>query len=209
MLTSSAVVPVATSPRLLVNLGAGPRESAWVPPFFAGWRQLRVDLDPSVAPDLLADVTDLSAIETGSADAVWSSHCLEHLFAHQVGQAIAEAFRVLKDDGFLCLVVPDLQSIAEYLAADKLHEVVYESPAGPVTAHDIIYGFAPYIAQGMHRMGHRCGFTPALLLNRLQEVPFAEIVMRRRAGQELAAIARKRAPSSDAERDAFMAALEL
>lgn len=204
--------PDAPSPspqRLLVNLGAGPREGAWVSPYFREWRQMRVDLDPGMEPDLLADITDLSAIETGSVDAVWSSHCLEHLFAHQVNQAISEAFRILKDDGFLCLIVPDLQSIAEFMVNDKLHEVVYESPAGPVIAHDIIYGFGPYLAQGMFKMAHHCGFTPALLLQRLQQLPFGEIVMRRRQFQELAAIARKRAPASDAEREAFIAALEL
>jgi hypothetical protein len=41
---------------------------------------------------------------------------------------------VLKDDGFLCLVVPDLQTIANYIVNDKLDEVIYESPAGPITA---------------------------------------------------------------------------
>jgi len=207
MLTSSDALRPA-SQRLLVNLGAGPRESAWVSPYFREWRQMRVDLDPAMEPDLLADITDLSAIETGSVDAVWTSHCLEHLFAHQVNQAIAEAFRILKDDGFLCIIVPDLQSIAEFMVNDKLHEVVYESPAGPVIAHDIIYGFGPYLAKGMFKMAHHCGFTPALLLQRLQQAPFAEIVMRRRKSQELAAVARKRAPESDAEREALITGLE-
>ena len=92
-----------------------------------------MDADAGAAPDLLADVTDLSAIESGSVDAVYSAHCLEHLYLHQVGTAIGEAYRILGDDGFLCLIVPDLQAIAEYIVNDKLHEVVYQSPAGPVT----------------------------------------------------------------------------
>jgi len=199
----------ANRPKLLVNLGAGPKDQAWLPRMFRDWRQLRVDVDPAVAPDLLADLTDLSSIESGSVDAVWTSHTLEHLFAHQVSQAIGEAHRILKEDGFLCLVVPDLQAIAEYMVSDRLHEVVYDSPAGPVIAHDMIFGFGPYLAQGMFKMAHHCGFTPALLLQRLQQVPFAEIVMRRRPNQELAAIARKRPPSNDAEREALIAALEL
>jgi SAM-dependent methyltransferase len=207
MITASAVKQV-NQPRLLVNLGAGPKESAWLPSFFSDWRELRVDVDPSVGPDLLADLTDLSAIESGSADAVWTSHCLEHLFRHQVGKAISEAFRILKDDGFLCVIVPDLQSIGEFLANDRLHEVVYESPAGPIVALDIIYGFGPYLAQGMTRMAHHCGFTPALLLQTLQTMPFAEIMMRRRANYELAGLARKRAPANEAERDALLAVLD-
>jgi SAM-dependent methyltransferase len=195
--------------KLLVNLGCGPKGSAWLPAMFAEWRELRVDIDPGAAPDILADITDLSAIESGAADAVWSSHCLEHLYLYQVGTAIAEAYRILGEDGFFCMIVPDLQTLAEYLVNDRLHEVVYESPAGPVVAHDMLFGYGPYLAQGHLAMAHNCGFTPTLLLQNLQAAPFAQIVLRRRANYELAALACKRAPADDNEREALLAALEL
>lgn len=198
-----------TRTRLLVNLGSGPKGSAWLPAMFADWRELRIDADPKAAPDLLADITDLSAIESGSIDAIWSAHCLEHLYLHQVAGAIAEMHRILADDGFLCLIVPDLQVLAEYIVNDKLHEVVYQSAAGPVTAHDIIFGYGPYIAKGHGGMAHRCGFTPGLLIRELQKSPFAEILLRRRPNHELAAVARKRPAPSDAARDALLEALEL
>ena len=79
----------------------------------------------------------------------------------------------------------------------------------PVTAHDIVFGYAPSLAQGHFSMAHNCGFTPTLLLQQIQKAPFAEIVLRRRANHELAAIARKRAPADEAERKAFLAALQL
>jgi SAM-dependent methyltransferase len=198
-----------TRGKLLVNLGSGPKGSTWLPAMFAEWRELRVDIDASVAPDILADITDLSAIESGSADVVWSAHCIEHLYLFQVGTAIAEAHRILSDDGFFCMIVPDLQSIAEYIASDRLHQVVYQSPAGPVLAHDIVFGFGPHLAQGRFAMAHNCGFTPTLLLQKLREAPFAEIVLRRRAGHELAGVACKRATAGEAEREALLAALEL
>ena len=124
-------------------------------------------------------------------------------------KAIAEIYRILSDDGFFCLIVPDLQIIAEYIANDRLHEVVYESPAGPVIAHDMLFGFGPALAQGRSSMAHKCGFTPTLLLQKLQESPFAEIVLRRRPNYELAGVACKRASPGDAEREAFLAALQL
>ena len=198
-----------TGAKLLINLGSGPKGGAWLPAMFAGWREFRIDVDPDVAPDLVADITDLSGIPTGSADAVWSAHCVEHLYLHEVGRAIAEVHRILADDGFLCLMVPDLQSIAGYIVNDRLHEVIYQSPAGPVTAHDMLFGFTPALAQGRTSMAHNCGFTPSLLLQQLRESPFAEIVLRRRANHELAAVARKRAPADAAEREALLAALEL
>lgn len=195
--------------KLLVNLGSGMKGTSWLPAMFAEWRQLRVDSDASVAPDLLADVTDLSAIESGSADAVWSVHCFEHLYLYEVEKAITEVYRILTDDGFLCLIVPDLQAIAEYIAGDQLHAVVGESPAGPIIAHDLIFGFGPHLAQGHFGVARKCGFTPALLLEKLREAPFAEIMMQRRPNRELAAVACKRPPADDAEREALLNALEL
>jgi hypothetical protein len=196
--------------KLLVNLGSGPKGAAWLPAMFADWEQLRVDIDPDAAPDVLADITDLTAIPSGSADAVWSAHCIEHLYLHEVGRAIAEAHRILANDGFLCLIVPDLQSIASYIVNDRLHEVIYQSPAGPVTAHDMLFGFGLALARGRDSMAHNCGFTPSLLMQKLQEEGrFAEIVLRRRSNHELAAVASKRAPADAAEREALLAALEL
>ena len=196
-------------PKMLINLGAGEKGAAWLPAMFADWREVRVDVDATMAPDILADMTDLSAIESGSADAVWVSHGIEHLYLFEVSKAIAEIYRILADDGFFCVIVPDLQIIAEYIASDRLHEVVYQSPAGPVIAHDMLFGFGPHLAQGRSSMAHKCGFTPTLLLQKLQEAPFAEIVLQRRASQELAAVASKRAPADDAERQALLAALQL
>jgi SAM-dependent methyltransferase len=202
--------PTAGRQKLLVNLGCGWQGTSWLPALFSNWRELRVDVDPEVAPDVVADITDLSPIETGMVDAIWSSHCVEHVYLHQVRQAVAEAYRVLRDDGFWCMIVPDLQAIAHYMANDRLHEVVYEAPAGPVTAHDMIFGHGLSIARGRTSMAHRCGFTPTLLLQQLQTAPFAEFVVRRRPNQqELAAIALKQPSASDAAREAFLASLEL
>jgi len=196
-------------PKMLIKLGAGEKGAAWLPAMFADWREVRVDVDATMAPDILADMTDLSAIESGSADAVWVSHGIEHLYLFEVSKAIAEIYRILADDGFFCVIVPDLQILAEYIASDRLHEVVYQSPAGPVIAHDMLFGFGPHLAQGRSSMAHKCGFTPTLLLQKLQEAPFAEIVLQRRASHELAAVASKRAPADDAERQALLAALQL
>ena len=196
--------------RVLVNAGCGPRAGGKLPVYFDAWQQLRVDIDASVEPDILADLTDLSPIPDGSADAVWAAHCIEHLYQHQVTLALREFRRVLREDGFVCLIVPDLQSVAQYVAADRLHEPLYQSPAGPVTAHDILYGFGPAIASGRTSMAHRCGFTPGMLQRCFHGLPFGEVVVRRRSTElELAVLARATPSKDDAERAALMAALEL
>jgi SAM-dependent methyltransferase len=193
-----------------VNAGCGPLEAGKLPAYFDGWRQVRVDSDPGVRPDVLADLTDLGPIPDASADAVWAAHCVEHVHEHQVPRALAEFRRVLRDDGFACIIVPDLQALGRYLTGDRLHEPVYVSAAGPVTAHDMIFGFGPAIASGRTAMAHRSGFTPGTLQRCFRGLPFAEVLLRRRDAQlELVALARASAAPDDAARVALMHALGL
>jgi SAM-dependent methyltransferase len=195
---------------VLVNVGCGPRNGSILPAYFDGWQQLRVDVDAAVQPDIIADLTDLSPIPDGSADAVWAAHCVEHLYEHEVTIALAEFRRVLREDGFVCVIVPDLQEVARYVVADRLHEPLYHSPAGPVTAHDIFFGFGAAIASGRTSMAHRCGFTPSSLQRSFQQQQFGELLVRRRSTDlELAAVARATPAKDDAERAALMDALQL
>jgi SAM-dependent methyltransferase len=187
------------SERVVVNVGCGPLNANDLPAYFADWTRLRVDVDLAVKPDIVADLTDLSPIADGSADAVWASHCIEHLFEYQVPVALAEFRRVLRPDGFVCIIVPDLQTVANYVVADRLHEPLYDSPAGPVTPHDILFGFGAAIASGRVSMAHRCGFTPTMLQRAFEPVLFGEVLLRRRAAHlELVALARV-TPSPDHE----------
>jgi hypothetical protein len=180
-----------TRQKIVVNVGSGPPGSLPRSAFFRDWHQVRVDIEESAQPDIVADITDLSALEDNMADAVWSSHSLEHLYQHQVGGALGEFHRILNDDGFMVALVPDIQTVAEMMGTDRFHEVVYDSPAGPVTAHDMVYGFGPAVAAGHRSMAHRCGFTPSILVNFLDQTPFGEYAIRRLPSLELVIVARK------------------
>lgn len=192
---------------MVLNAGCG--GSAALPAFFGKWRQIRVDLNPDVQPDLVASITDLAAVPDASIDAVWSAHCLEHLFAYEVPRALGEFRRVLKTSGFACIIVPDIQAIAEYIAQDRLCETIYESPSGPVTAQDVLWGFGPALERGELTMAHRCGFTPTAFMQRLNGANFAEFVLRRRSNLELAAVALPQVCGDEARRESLLACLEL
>ncbi len=194
--------------KIFANLGCGPKGSRR-PPLFEGWSELRVDIEPDVDPDILADITDLSAIPSNSVHGAWSSHCVEHLYQHQVGPALAEIHRILHPEGFVCILVPDLQTIASYIAADKMHEPLYESPAGPITPHDVVFGFGREIAKGYTYMAHRCGFTPSAMVEHLQAAQFGQFLVMRRPNFELAVLAHKTTWASDAEREALAQQLRL
>ncbi len=134
----------------VLHVGCGPADKRAMPMGFQGdqWREVRCDIDPEVQPDIVADMTDLSTIDSGTFDAVFSSHNIEHLFAHQVPIALREFSRVLGDDGFLVLTCPDVQSLGEALAQGRLLETLYESPAGPIAAIDILWGHRTSMARG-------------------------------------------------------------
>jgi hypothetical protein len=105
----------------------------------------------------------MSDIADRSVDAIFSSHNIEHVYPHEVVQVLQGFSRILADDGFVVLTCPDLQTVCEAVAQDKLLEPLYVSPAGPIAPLDILYGHRPSIAAGNHYMAHKCGFTFSVL----------------------------------------------
>ena len=144
------------------------------------WSEIRLDIDASVAPDVIGTMTDMSAVATASVDAVFSSHNIEHLYPHEVPLALSEFLRVLKPDGFFVVTCPDLQSVCKLVAEDKLTEPAYTSPAGPITPLDILYGHRPPMARGNLFMAHRCGFTEKVLSGTLQSSGFKRVASMKR-----------------------------
>ena len=136
------------------------------------WKEIRLDIDKNVNPDIVGTLTDMKLVETGSVDAVYSSHNIEHIFPHEVPIALREFYRVLKDDGIVVITCPDIQSVGEAVAQDKLFETLYESPIGPVTAFDILYGHRETTAGGNVFMIHKGGFTYSTLNKALYDAGF-------------------------------------
>ena len=190
--------------KTFLHVGCGPaRKENTTAEFSSGsWHELRFDIDANVNPDYIGTMTDMSAIEDSSVDAIYSSHNIEHLYAHEVADALLEFKRVLNQDGFLVLTCPDLQEVAKLVAEDKLLEPAYTSPAGPIAPLDILYGFRPSIAHGNTYMAHRCGFTETVLRGTLAANGFASVAtMRRPAAFDLWAIASIPALSEERLRD--------
>ncbi len=194
---------------LVINLGAGHDGAGRLPDYFAGWRELRVDVDPDTSPDIVADLTELGEIPSGFGDVVWASHCVEHLYHHEVPAALREMRRILAPQGFACLRVPDLQTVAAFIAQDRMHETIYQSNAGPITAHDVIFGYGGDVARGRHAMAHRTGFTPTVLVNCLKEAGFESFLVRRTKALELVALAPKTMWSGAADPGAILDTLGL
>jgi SAM-dependent methyltransferase len=160
-----------------LHVGCGHATKPKTTPVFAGpdWQEVRLDIDPDVKPDIVASITDLSVVDSGSMDAIFSSHNVEHLFEHEVPIAFGEFRRVLKPDGYVVITCPDLKSVARLIAEDKLDEPAYVSAAGPITPHDILYGHGASIRDGRIYMAHRGGFTAKSLYRTLAQAGFGTV----------------------------------
>lgn len=193
---------MTTADRRVLHVGCAESDPARLFPAFDGWTEVRLDIDPSCKPDIVSSMIDMGAVETGSFDAIWCCHSLEHLEHHEIAPALSEFRRVLRLDGFALIAVPDLQSAAEEIALGKIDDPLYVSPAGPVAALDLIYGFRPFLKDGKSNMAHRTGFIGMSLARHLQQAQFAEVVVvRYRARRELWAEARTNPGSPHLMRD--------
>ncbi len=168
---------------VLLHIGCGPKRKNQTTRGFNtdAWQEVRLDIDQSVSPDVIGSMTDMSAVETGSVDAIFSSHNVEHLYPVEVPVAFAEFARVLKEDGFAVITCPDLKSVAKLVAEDKLTEPAYVSPAGPITPMDILFGHQASVARGNHYMAHKGGFTEKVLVQSLLQAGFKTTISMARA----------------------------
>jgi SAM-dependent methyltransferase len=165
----------------VLHVGCGVFETEKLPLMFrdAAWREIRLDIDPDVKPDMIASITDMQVIPDATVDAVYSSHNVEHLYPHDVPLALREMNRVLRPNGFAFIRVPDLQEVARYVAEGKLEDPLYISPVGVIAPLDILYGHRPALARGNTFMAHRTGFTGATLGTALIAAGFVAVMMQR------------------------------
>ena len=160
-----------------LHVGCGQNDKSKTTDIFASdeWEETRLDIDESVKPDLVSSITDMSIIKDGSFNAVYSAHNIEHLYAHEVPIAFKEFKRVLKGDGIVFIRCPDLYTIAKFIVDGKVVQPMYQSPAGPVTPIDALFGMRPFLVNNPY-MAHKIGFTSELLVGTLKENGFASAI---------------------------------
>lgn len=165
----------------VLHVGCGVKKPGRLHAMFTSdeWNEIRLDINPDARPDLVADITDMRIVDSGSMDALYSSHNLEHLYPHQVGRALGEFRRVLKPGALALVAVPDLQMVAALIAEDKAAETLYTSPLGPVTPLDVVYGHQTALARGNMFMAHRTGFTASTLGKALVDAGFGSVRLSR------------------------------
>lgn len=118
-----------------------------------------VDIDESVNPDYRCDARCLP-FDHKSFDMIYSSHVLEHIRHADMLPTLDEWCRVLKDDGEMRLILPNVKWAAEQIVTGHYDEkVINVLWGGQENAHDYhCNGFTPQLleellkARGFKRM---------------------------------------------------------
>ena len=170
--------PGSGAARRVLNVGGGSKGVA-LPPHFRDWEQLLLDIDPRGGADLVCDARALrESVDANTFDAVYCSHNLEHYYRHDVDRVLQGFLHVLKADGFAEIRVPDIGELIKLLAKNDLdvEQEIYKAAIGSITAHDMLYGYAPEIeASGQDFYAHKTGFSRNSLIRALRTNGFREI----------------------------------
>lgn len=164
------------SQKKVLNVG-GNNKSIALPPQYAGFEHLLLDIDPTGQPDLCCDARKLGTLEASQFDAIYCSHNLEHYYRHDVAAVLAGFRHVLKDGGFVHIRVPDMAEVFRRVVAEGLDidDALYQSAAGPIMALDVIYGYQLQIERsGQEFFAHKTGFTQKSLLLALHRAGFSQ-----------------------------------
>lgn len=167
----------AASERRVLNVGGGSKSIA-ISPHFDGWKHLLLDIKAGVGVDVVRDARELDSLEAGAFDAIYCSHNLEHYYRHDVDRVLQGFRHVLKPGGFAEIRVPDIGGLIRLLAEREydIEQEIYASPAGAITAHDMVYGYGPEIqASGRDFYAHKTGFSRDSLIRALHANGFTQI----------------------------------
>lgn len=161
----------------VLNVG-GNNKQVPLPPEYAGFEHVLLDIDPAGSPDVLCDARELMSLEAAQFDAVYCSHNLEHYYRHDVPKVLRGFLHVLKENGFAHILVPDITEVMRVANVRGLdiEDVLYHADIGPVMVLDTLYGHSGIIEHsGKDFYCHKTGFTLKSLLKALQASGFSQL----------------------------------
>jgi hypothetical protein len=161
----------------VLNVG-GNSKSIPLPPQYAQFEHVLLDIDPRGSPDVLCDARELGSLEAGQYDAVYCSHNLEHYYRHDVKKVLSGFLHILKDGGFAHILVPDIHEVMRVTIEQGLDvdDILYISSAGPIMVADVLYGYSAEIERsGQEFFAHKTGFTQKSLTRALKKAGFSGI----------------------------------
>ena len=145
--------------KVWINLGSG---ASPYPQF------INVDINLARRPDMWLDVRYGMPFATGTVDAIYSRHVLEHFYHDELTRVLAECHRVLRVGGGIRILVPSLEvACRAYLNGDDSVLMTFPRPYRSRGGRTVNLLFC----DGQHRMG----FDFSLMQEILEDAGFSDI----------------------------------
>ena len=128
-------------------------------------KPIRVDIDPTVKPDVVADVRWLP-FDDCFADQINASHCLEHISFRETVTTLKEWVRTLKIGGKLCIIVPNLK----WAARNIMNGTAENDEEFSKRTMFFFYSGQEGDLRSAYNDVHRAGFTPQSMKSILSQL---------------------------------------
>jgi predicted SAM-dependent methyltransferase len=120
---------------------------------------------------LVHDLCKRFPFENNSVDIVYTSHTLEHFTKEDGFMFLKECYRVLKKDGIIRVVVPDLEVFVDKYIAGKIPADEFVKELNVLSSPSDLRGLKKAITT-MISFPHKCMYDHKALLNNMREVGF-------------------------------------
>lgn len=146
-----------------LNLGFGGKKIS-----IKNYDVINIDIRKEVNPDLVADVKKLP-FPQDSIDLIHASHLLEHIGRHEIYHLLKHWRDILKKDGILHLIVPDLTVAAIELLSGTTWpatwDILYGAQSNPFDFH-----YSGFTAPSLEALLKKYGFEIKSLENKNREI---------------------------------------
>jgi SAM-dependent methyltransferase len=149
----------------LLNVG-GNSKKIGITNIYKGWEHVLLDIDETLNPDIVADARDLLSLPPSTFDVIYCSHNLEHYHPHEIPRVLQGFQHLIKEKGAIDIHVPDIGEVMKLTVSQNLDmdSTLYTSNAGPISVHDILFGYHAEIEKsGNDFFAHKSGFTASYL----------------------------------------------
>lgn len=130
---------------------------------------LNVDIRKTNATDIVSPAWDITGIKPRTVDLIYSRHTLEHLDPNDARLALKHWLELLKDDGYLHVVVPDIEFHAKQILglaeAENFNDQLQHAYAG-------FWGWRDESRGGSKEDAHKWGYSEKLLFAELGNAGF-------------------------------------
>lgn len=125
-----------------------------------------VDILPTIAVDVVSDISKLTNFKNNSIELIYACHVLEHFSHNDAERVLKRWFEVLKPGGQLRISVPDIDRIVKIYSKNWQH---FQTP-GNTPWIGLLYG-----GQGDEYDFHKTGFNFCWMKYLLEGIGFVDV----------------------------------